>query len=249
MMKLEGKIALVTGAGKGIGREIALKLADLGADVCINYNSSEVAAQEVVHAVEAKGRKAMALQCDVSNYEATQVMVEKIEKEWGPIDILVNNAGITKDGLLMRMTESDWAKVMEANLNSVFNCSKIVSKKMMKKKYGKIVNIASVVGITGNAGQSNYAASKAGVIGFSKSMALELGSRNIHVNVVAPGFIETDMTQTLSDETKKAILDKIPTKRFGQSSDVANVVGFLCSSEADYITGQVINVDGGMVMA
>lgn len=248
-MKLEGKIALVTGAGKGIGREIALKLADLGADVCINYNSSEVAAQEVVHAVEAKGRKAMALQCDVSNYEATQVMVEKIEKEWGPIDILVNNAGITKDGLLMRMTESDWAKVMEANLNSVFNCSKIVSKKMMKKKYGKIVNIASVVGITGNAGQSNYAASKAGVIGFSKSMALELGSRNIHVNVVAPGFIETDMTQTLSDETKKAILDKIPTKRFGQSSDVANVVGFLCSSEADYITGQVINVDGGMVMA
>lgn len=248
-MKLEGKIALVTGAGKGIGREIALKLADLGADVCVNYNSSEVAAQEVVKAIEAKGGKAIAFQCDVSNYEATEAMVDQIEKKWGQIDILVNNAGITKDGLLMRMTESDWTKVMAANLNSVFNCSKIVSKRMMKKKYGKIVNIASVVGITGNAGQSNYAASKAGVIGFSKSMALELGSRNIHVNVVAPGFIETDMTQTLSDKTKEAILDRIPTKRFGQGSDVANVVGFLCSSEADYITGQVINVDGGMVMA
>ncbi|MDD6397004.1 MAG: 3-oxoacyl-[acyl-carrier-protein] reductase [Anaerovibrio sp.] len=247
-MLLEGKVALVTGGSRGIGRAIALKLAGEGAAVAINYAGNAKAAEEVKASIEAAGGKAMVVQADVSSAEAVDAMVEAVVNELGGIDILVNNAGITRDGLLMRMKEADWDAVINTNLKGVFYCTKAVSKLMMKKRSGRIVNMASVVGLTGNAGQANYAAAKSGVIGFSKSMAKELASRGITVNMVAPGYIETDMTAVLSDKVREAMISTVPLARAGQAEDVAGAVLFLVSDMASYITGQVINVDGGMVM-
>lgn len=247
-MLLEGKVALVTGGSRGIGRAIALKLAGEGAAVAINYAGNAKAAEEVKASIEAAGGKAMVVQADVSSAEAVEAMVEAVVNELGGIDILVNNAGITRDGLLMRMKEADWDAVINTNLKGVFYCTKAVSKLMMKKRSGRIVNMASVVGLTGNAGQANYAAAKSGVIGFSKSMAKELASRGITVNMVAPGYIETDMTAVLSDKVREAMISTVPLARAGQAEDVAGAVLFLVSDMASYITGQVINVDGGMVM-
>ena len=247
-MLLEGKVALVTGGSRGIGRAIALKLAGEGAAVAINYAGNAKAAEEVKASIEAAGGKAMVVQADVSSAEAVDAMVEAVVNELGGIDILVNNAGITRDGLLMRMKEADWDAVINTNLKGVFYCTKAVSKLMMKKRSGRIVNMASVVGLTGNAGQANYAAAKSGVIGFSKSMAKELASRGITVNMVAPGYIETDMTAVLSDKVREAMISTVPLARAGQAEDVAGAVLFLVSDCASYVTGQVINVDGGMVM-
>ena len=247
-MLLEGKVALVTGGSRGIGRAIALKLAGEGAAVAINYAGNAKAAEEVKASIEAAGGKAMVVQADVSSAEAVDAMVEAVVNELGGIDILVNNAGITRDGLLMRMKEADWDAVINTNLKGVFYCTKAVSKLMMKKRSGRIVYMASVVGLTGNAGQANYAAAKSGVIGFSKSMAKELASRGITVNMVAPGYIETDMTAVLSDKVREAMISTVPLARAGQAEDVAGAVLFLVSDMASYITGQVINVDGGMVM-
>ena len=247
-MLLEGKTALVTGASRGIGRAIALRLAAEGADVAVNFAGSAAKAEEVKNAIIEMGRKAIAIQADVKDASSVAGMVEEVKKTFGRIDILVNNAGVTRDGLLMRMKDEDWETVIDTNLRGVFQCTKAVSKIMMKQRYGRIVNMASVVGLVGNAGQANYAASKAGVIGFSKSVARELASRGITVNMVAPGCIDTDMTAVLSDKVREAMLADIPLARVGKPEDVANAVAFLVSDEAAYITGQVINVDGGMVM-
>ncbi|WZL74810.1 3-oxoacyl-[acyl-carrier-protein] reductase [Clostridiaceae bacterium 35-E11] len=247
-MHLSGKTAIITGGSRGIGKAIALKLAELGANVVVNYTSNPQKAEEVVKAVKNMGRDALALKADVSNSEEVQMFMKEVEKHFDTIDILINNAGITKDTLLMKMKEDDWDQVVAINLKGTYNCTKAVIRKMMKQKEGKIVNIASVVGIMGNAGQANYAASKAGIVGFTKSVAKELGSRGINVNAVAPGFIETDMTDALSDEVKENLMAQIPLKQLGKPEDVANVVGFLCTDAANYITGQVLNVDGGMVM-
>ena len=247
-MLLEGRTALVTGASRGIGRAIALRLAAEGADVAVNFAGSAAKAEEVKEAIIKMGRKAVAIQADVKDVSSVASMVEEVKKTFGRIDILVNNAGVTRDGLLMRMKDEDWETVIDTNLRGVFQCTKAVSKIMMKQRYGRIVNMASVVGLVGNAGQANYAASKAGVIGFSKSVARELASRGITVNMVAPGCIDTDMTAVLSDKVREAMLADIPLARVGKPEDVANAVAFLVSDEAAYITGQVINVDGGMVM-
>ena len=247
-MLLEGKTALVTGASRGIGRAIALRLAAEGADVAVNFAGSSAKAEEVKNAIIEMGRKAIAKQADVKDASSVAGMVEEVKKTFGRIDILVNNAGVTRDGLLMRMKDEDWETVIDTNLRGVFQCTKAVSKIMMKQRYGRIVNMASVVGLVGNAGQANYAASKAGVIGFSKSVARELASRGITVNMVAPGCIDTDMTAVLPDKVREAMLADIPLARVGKPEDVASAVAFLVSDEAAYITGQVINVDGGMVM-
>ena len=247
-MLLEGKTALVTGASRGIGRAIALRLAAEGADVAVNFAGSSAKAEEVKEAIIKMGRKAVAIQADVKDVSSVASMVEEVKKTFGRIDILVNNAGVTRDGLLMRMKDEDWETVIDTNLRGVFQCTKAVSKIMMKQRYGRIVNMASVVGLVGNAGQANYAASKAGVIGFSKSVARELASRGITVNMVAPGCIDTDMTAVLPDKVREAMLADIPLARVGKPEDVASAVAFLVSDEAAYITGQVINVDGGMVM-
>ena len=228
-MLLEGKTALVTGASRGIGRAIAIKLASEGAAVAINYAGNAKAAEEVKSIIEQAGGKAMLVQADISSAEAVDEMVSKVVEGLGGIDILVNNAGITRDGLLMRMKEEDWDAVISTNLSGVFYCTKAVSKLMMKKRYGKIVNMSSVVGLTGNAGQANYAAAKSGVLGFSKSMAKELAARGITVNMVAPGFIETDMTAVLPDKVKEAMTAGIPMGRPGQAEEVAAAVLFLVS--------------------
>ena len=247
-MLLDGKVALVTGASRGIGRAIAVRLASEGAKVAINYAGNTAKAEEVKAEIEKNGGEAILVQADVSSAEAVDAMIEKVTEAFGQIDILVNNAGITRDGLLMRMKEEDFEAVINTNLKGVFYCTKAVSKLMMKKRSGRIVNMASVVGLMGNAGQANYAAAKAGVIGFSKSAAKELAARGINVNVVAPGFIAMDMTAAMTDKAKEATLAGIPLKRMGQPEDVANAVLFLVSDYASYITGQIVNVDGGMVM-
>lgn len=247
-MDLAKKVALVTGGSRGIGKEIALELARNGANVAISYVSNEVKAKEVIDEIGSLGVKAIAIKADVSKEEEVQEMIKKVEEEFNTIDILVNNAGVTKDNLLIRMKEEEWDEVMSVNLKGTFLCTKAVSRMMMKKRYGKIINITSVVGITGNVGQGNYSASKAGVIGFTKSMARELASRGIRVNAVAPGFIETDMTDVLKEDIKDAMLKSIPLGIFGKPKDIADAVVFLASSKSDYITGQVVNVNGGMNM-
>ena len=247
-MLLDGKVALVTGASRGIGRAVALKLAAEGAKVAINYAGSQGKAEEVKAEIEKLGSEAILVQANVADKDAVEDMVNQTVEAFGTIDILVNNAGITRDGLLARMKDEDFEAVVDTNLKGVFYCTKAVAKLMMKKRSGRIVNMASVVGLTGNAGQTNYAASKAGVIGFSKSAAKELASRGITVNMVAPGFIATDMTDAMNEKAKEAVLGTIPMKREGSPSDVANAVLFLVSENASYITGQIVNVDGGMVM-
>ncbi|MED4989055.1 3-oxoacyl-[acyl-carrier-protein] reductase [Parageobacillus toebii] len=245
---LQGKVALVTGASRGIGRAIALELARQGAKVAVNYAGNEAKANEVVEEIKNMGGEAFAIQADVSNAEAVDQMVKSVLERFERIDILVNNAGITRDNLLMRMKEEEWDDVMNINLKGVFNCTKAVTRPMMKQRYGRIVNIASIVGVSGNPGQANYVAAKAGVIGLTKTAARELASRNITVNAVAPGFITTDMTDRLSEELKAEMLKQIPLARFGEPEDVAKVVSFLVSDAASYMTGQTLHVDGGMVM-
>lgn len=245
---LKDKTAIVTGASRGIGKAIALELAKNGAYVVVNYNGSKEAAEETVRAIEAAGGRAEAYQCDVSDCEACEKLIGYVMDERGRIDILVNNAGITRDNLLMRMSEEDFDKVLNTNLKGAFHTMRLVSRHMLKQRSGRIINMASVVGVAGNAGQVNYAASKAGIIGMTKSAAKELASRSITVNAVAPGFIETDMTEKLSDKVKEQAVGQIPLGRFGSAEDVAKAVAFLASDDAGYITGQVIHVDGGMVM-
>ncbi|WP_304519351.1 3-oxoacyl-[acyl-carrier-protein] reductase [Clostridium estertheticum] len=245
---LKGKTAVVTGASRGIGRAIALKLAKHGANVVVNYRNSVDAVQEVVKEIEALGVKVLAIQADISSYTDVENMIKKSVEEFGSIDILVNNAGITKDGLLMRMKEADFDSVIDINLKGAFNCTRHVAAIMLKQRSGRIINISSVSGLTGNAGQVNYSAAKAGIIGMTKSVAREFGSRGVTCNAVAPGYIQTDMTEDLSAKVKDTIMGTIPLKRLGRPEDVANVVAFLATDEAAYITGQVINVDGGMAM-
>lgn len=247
-MDLTGKNAIVTGSARGIGREIALHLGSLGANLVINYAGNYEKAQNVVDELIKMGVKAIPVKCDVSDITQVEKMCGKCVDEFGSIDILVNNAGIFKDSLILRMTDEDFDKVISINLKGTFNCIKAASKYMIKKRSGKIVSISSVVGIIGNAGQANYSASKAGIIGLTKSAAREFAGRNININAVAPGFITTDMTNSLPEKIKNEYMDKIPLKKYGSPKDIAKCVAFLCSSDSDYITGQVINVDGGLVM-
>jgi len=247
-VNLNNKVALITGGSRGIGKEIALELARNGVNIGLTYVRGEDKAKEVVKEIETMGVKVLAIKANVSIEEEVAQMTKAMEESFGTIDILVNNAGITKDNLLIRMKEEDWDDVMNVNLKGTFLCTKAISRIMMKKRYGKIINMASVVGIMGNAGQGNYSASKAGVIGFTKSMARELASRGIRVNGIAPGFIQTDMTDVLKEDVKEEMLKAIPLSTFGKPKDIADLVVFLASEKSDYITGQIINVDGGMVM-
>ena len=246
---LKGKNVIVTGATRGIGREIALTLAQNGANIAMNYRNLNSEVEDLINEIKSLGVNALAIKCDVSITEEVDNFLKEVKAHYNTIDILVNNAGITKDGLILRMKEEDFDDVLDVNLKGTFNTTKSVSSIMVRQKYGKIINISSVVGIAGNAGQCNYAASKAGVIGFSKSVARELASRNINVNVVAPGYINTDMTKNLPDKVKEEIIKSIPMKKIGDPKAVANLVLFISSNLSNYITGQVINVDGGMVMA
>jgi 3-oxoacyl-[acyl-carrier protein] reductase len=245
---LSGKVALVTGGSRGIGRSIVLRLAQSGADIAFTYRSRVEEANSLVAELHTMGRKAAAFQSNAADTNQSNEVVQSVINDFGRLDILVNNAGITKDGLLMRMSEQDWDDVITTNLKSVFNFTKSACRQMMSQQSGKIVNISSVVGVVGNAGQSNYVASKAGVIGFTKSIAKELASRNVQVNAIAPGFIETDMTEKLNEKQKEAILGIIPQKRIAKPEEIAAVVCFLASNDSSYITGQTINVDGGMAM-
>ena len=245
---LTGKIALVTGASRGIGRAVALKLSGAGAKVAINFAGNVEKAEEVKAEIESLGGSAMLVQGKVDNFEVVNDIVKKIVETWGTVDILINNAGITRDNLLLKMSESDFDEVIATNLKGVFNCTKAVTRLMMKNRSGRIVNMTSVVGLTGNISQANYAAAKAGIIGFTKSAAKELAARGVTVNAIAPGFIQTDMTDKLSDKIKETTLSQIPMGKFGTPEDVANLVAFLVSEQAAYITGQIINVDGGMSM-
>lgn len=247
-MKLEGKVAVVTGASRGIGKAIALNLAMEGAKVVVNFNSSEEEANKVVQSINDLGTEAIAVKADVSKLQESQYLMDATLERFGKIDILVNNAGITKDNLLLRMSEEEFDKVVDVNLKGYFNCCKAVCRPMLKNKAGKIINITSIIGITGNSGQSNYAAAKAGVIGFTKSLAKELGAKGINVNAVAPGFIQTDMTDKLPEDVKNKIGDNIPMKTLGSPEDVANLVKFLASDDSKYITGQTIAVDGGLAL-
>lgn len=247
-LNLKGKTAVVTGGSRGIGKAIAMKLAALGANIVINYNSNSASVDQVIKDIEELGVKAVKIQGDVSKFEDAEKIIKTAVSEFGSLDILVNNAGITRDGLILRMKEEDFDKVIDVNLKGTFNCTRHASQIMLKQKSGRIINIASVVGIAGNAGQANYAAAKAGIIGITKSAARELASRGITVNAVAPGYIDTDMTHVLPEKTKEAILGSIPLKKMGKPEDVAEAVAFLASDCASYITGHILNVDGGMVM-
>ena len=247
MKLLADKVVLITGASKGIGKGIAIRCAEQGANIAFTYLSSPEKAKEVENELIKMGVKAKGYQSDASEFDAAQQLIEDVISDFGQIDALVNNAGITKDNLLMRMSEQDWDDVLRINLKSIFNTTKAVQRTMLKQRKGSIINLSSVVGINGNAGQSNYAASKAGMIGFTKSIALELGSRNIRSNAIAPGFIETEMTAKLNEDTVKGWRESIPLKRGGTPEDIANVCVFLASDMSAYVTGQVINVDGGML--
>ncbi len=247
-LSLEGKTCLVTGGSRGIGKAIALKLAEFGADVAITYARSADAANEVKAEIEAMGRKAKAIQADAVDFSEAEKVVNEIISDWGQLDVLVNNAGITKDNLILRMSEDQWDDVITTNLKSIFNYSKVVARPMMKNRGGSIINISSVVGISGNAGQSNYSASKAGIIGFTKSYAKELASRNIRANVIAPGYITTDMTDALDEKVLEGIKQATPLGRAGNANEIADAVVFLASDMSTYITGETIRVDGGMAM-
>ncbi|MBY0197158.1 3-oxoacyl-[acyl-carrier-protein] reductase [Priestia megaterium] len=245
---LQGKVAVVTGASRGIGRAVAIELGKLGAKVVVNYSGSEAKALEVVDEIKGLGTDAIAVQANVAESDSVQAMIKEAISTFGSVDILVNNAGITRDNLLMRMKEDEWDDVINTNLKGVFLCTKTVTRQMMKQRAGRIINISSIVGVSGNAGQANYVAAKSGVIGLTKTTAKELASRNITVNAVAPGFIATDMTDKLNEEVQAEMLKQIPLASFGQPEDVANAVAFLASDASRYITGQTIHVDGGMVM-
>jgi len=248
-MNLQGKVAVVTGGSRGIGKSISLKLAELGSTVVINYVKNDSYALEVAQEIEKMGKSALLVKKDVSKINEAEELIEEVYRKFNSIDILVNNAGITKDTLFLRMTEEDFDKVLNTNLKGTFNVTKAAVKYMVKKRYGRIINISSIVGIYGNVGQANYAAAKAGIIGFTKSLAKELGSRGITVNAVAPGFIKTDMTIPLIEkETEEKIKENIPLRRIGLPEDVASLVAFLASDEASYITGQVIAIDGGLTL-
>lgn len=247
-MQLKDKVAVVTGASRGIGRAIALELAARSAKVVVNYNSSSNAAEEVVSQIKDAGGEAMAVQADVSKLDQAQALIKAATDAYGQLDVLVNNAGTTRDNLMAMMKEEDWDIVIETNLKSAFNCSKAAMRPMVRKKYGRIINITSVSGIAGNAGQTNYSASKAGLIGLTKALAREIGPRNITVNAVAPGFVETDLTRDLPAELKQAAITQTPLGRWGTCEEVAYAVAFLASDQAAYITGQILSIDGGMVM-
>jgi len=247
-MNLKGKTAIITGAGRGIGKATALKLADLGANIVINDIPTSPDADRTVEEIKSKGGNAIACKGDVRSLEEVENVVKQTLEAFGRIDILINNAGITRDALIMKMSEKDWDDVLDINLKGAFNCIKAVTRVMLKQRSGSIVNVSSVVGVMGNPGQANYSASKAGLIGLTKSTAKELAARNITCNAVAPGFIQSDMTDKLSDNVKEEYLKNIPLKRFGTADDVANVIAFLVSDEAKYITGQVLHIDGGLVM-
>ena len=247
-MSLQGKCALVTGGSRGIGRAVCLELARQGARVAVNYAGNAAAAEETVKACQDLGAEAFAIQADVADATACDAMVKEVLARFGRVDILVNNAGVTRDGLMLTMKESDWDTVLDTNLKGAFQCMKAVYRPMMKQKYGRVVNLSSIVGIRGNAGQANYAASKAGLIGLTKSMAKELAARNVTVNAVAPGFIDTDMTAALPEKAREAMLASIPMGRLGQAEDVARAVAFFAGDESAYVTGQVLCVDGGMAV-
>ena len=245
---LENQVAVITGASRGIGRQIARSMAEEGAIVIINYNGSKARADETAEEIRSFGGQAETYQCDVSDFNQAAGLMEYVVKTYGRVDILVNNAGITRDNLLMKMSEEEFDAVLNTNLKGAFNCIRHVSRQMIKQRSGKIINISSVSGVLGNAGQANYSASKAGIIGLTKSAAREMASRNITVNAIAPGFIDTEMTQVLSESVRTAVEAQIPMKRFGKTEDIANMAVFLASEKAGYITGQVIHVDGGMAM-
>lgn len=245
---LQGKCAVITGASRGIGREIALKYAKEGANIVLNYRNSETEALKLKEELDKLGSDTLIIKANVSNFEEAEKLIKEAKETFGRVDILVNNAGITKDNLIMRMKEEDFDSVIDVNLKGAFNCLKAVTPIMVRQKSGKIINMSSVVGVIGNAGQVNYCASKAGLIGMTKSLAREIGGKNINVNAIAPGFIDTDMTKVLSEDQKKNIMSQVPLKRLGQAGDIANLALFLASNQSDYITGQVIHVDGGMAM-